>query len=81
MTTKKTCECRLCNQREEFVSQLNILRKHGLDDSVKYFEDIYLELMNIGMDNDVNKSIIEGSWPTADLNIKYARERYENRNN
>lgn len=32
------------------------------------------------MDNDVNKSIIEGSWPTADENIKYARIRYEHQN-
>ncbi len=76
-----TCDCRICKQRKEFVGQLDILRENGLNDSVTYFEDIYLELMNIGMDNDVNKSIIEGSWPTADENIKYARIRYENRNN
>lgn len=78
--TTKTCECRICKQRKEFVGHLDILRKNGLNDSVNYFEDIYLELMNVSMDNDVNKSIIEGSWPTADENIKYARIRYEHQN-
>ena len=76
-----SCECRICLQRAEVVGHLAILEKYELTDQIKFFEDLYLELMSIGLDNDVNKSIIEGSWPTADENIKHAREKYQNRIN
>ena len=72
-----SCECRICLQIKELRKHIDLLKEAGLDDSVKFFEDIYDELMHVGLDNDVNKSIIEGSWPIADENIKTARERYK----
>ena len=67
------CECRLCLQRIEFVKHLNILKETGLTDSIQFFEKIYDELMNVGLDNNVNKAVIDGSWPTADEQIAWAR--------
>ncbi len=55
----------------------NVVRAEsdGVEEAIKFFEKIYNDLNNVELDNDVNKAIIEGSWPTADENIKWARIR------
>jgi len=41
----------------------------------KWMEDFYEKYSNESLDAEVNVAIIEGSWPTADEQIAYAREQ------
>lgn len=83
--TCKSCDCDKCTRHREYEDIMKILNSFPEQEGVTvvkgFFERIYSDLNHVEMDNDVNKSIIEGSWPTADENIKHAREKYQNRNN
>lgn len=73
------CECRICERHEKYSRQMTNLQKKiqdpEIEEAIEFFENIYNDLNNVELDNDVNKAIIEGSWPTADENIKWARIR------
>ena len=84
-----TCNCRICQRHDEYERQMDNLTEvvsflqeaGGVEEAIEFFTQVYNDLNNIEMDNDVNRSIIEGSWPTADENIKYARARYQRKIN
>lgn len=81
------CNCRICQRHDEYERHMDNLTRikndlilqevGGVEEAIEFFQQVYNDLNNIEMDNDVNRSIIEGSWPTADENIKYARARYQ----
>lgn len=88
------CECRICKRHEEYSHHLTNLQEVipylqepkqnawpvGVEEAIKFFEQIYNDLNNVELDNDVNKAIIEGSWPSADEQIKWARIRRKDGN-
>ncbi len=83
------CECRICERHVEYDLHLTNLQEVipylqepkqnpwpvGVEEAIKFFEKIYNDLNNVEMDNDVNRAIIDGSWHTADEQIKWARIR------
>lgn len=78
------CNCDICHRHKRYQYVLSILDSlplEGVDKVKRFLVKCYSDLNNVEMDNNVNQSIIEGSWPTADENIKCARKRYANRNN
>ncbi len=71
------CECRICERHEEYSLHLTNLQKKiqepEIEEAIVFFERIYNDLNNIELNNDVNRAIIDGSWHTADEQIKWAR--------
>ena len=64
------CNCKICHRHREFIRHLVSI---GNDDAVVFFEGIYEDLTHAEMDRDVNQAIINGSWPSADERIEFAR--------
>ena len=76
-----TCECRVCVRHREYSKHITDIKDAGLDGALSFVEEMYDTLNNVELNNNVNQAIIEGSWPTADENIKCARERYQSKLN
>lgn len=64
-----SCNCRVCVYAREVQKHLNDLpKKHA-----EFFEDMYNQLVHTEMDRDVNQAIIDGTWPSADEQLAWAR--------
>ena len=68
-----SCNCRICQRHKEFIKHLVSIGDVGLNDAVVFFEGIYEDLAHTEMDRDVKKAVINGSWPSADEQIEFAR--------
>lgn len=65
------CECELCKRSIKFDEFLREVPDKWKNFAVK----IYNDLNNAEFEFDVAESIIDGSWPTEDENIKLARKK------
>lgn len=63
------CDCRLCRYGREVQAHLNALPEK----QAEFFEDMYMQLMTAELDRDVNQAVINGTWPSADEQIAWAR--------
>jgi len=67
------CECDICNQGRLFSQHMETLRTQGLNDPVKFFDDMYSDLCHTKMDLDVANAVIAGTWPSSSEVIANAR--------
>jgi hypothetical protein len=65
------CECARCIEFKEFLRIISQLP----DADRKWMETFYEDLDNARLDADVNAAIIDGSWHTADEQIRLRRQR------
>jgi hypothetical protein len=72
------CNCRVCERHREFAQHLASLYEAGLDDAAKFFNDLMQELAHVETDSSMFKCIIDGSWPSADEQIYFARKEKSN---
>ena len=69
-----SCNCEICQYTDEFYTNLkDIPLEHQ-----KFFEDLFMRYQSECLDNDVNKAIIEGSWPDSDKIIIENHKKAEN---
>lgn len=57
-----SCSCKLCQRNVEFYKQLALLES---EESKKFFDDIYMTLVETEMDRDYVRCVLDGSWPDA----------------
>jgi hypothetical protein len=69
----KQCDCRVCVRSRAFDKHIENLD----DDQRNFFIGLHETLLQAEFDLDVSKSVIDGSFSTADLWIKRAREKRE----
>lgn len=73
----KHCDCDSCREMHHFFEIIRDLSDQDQEWMMKFYEKVDNERLDAG----VNQAIIDGSWPTADEQIKYARQgRAENNN-
>jgi hypothetical protein len=71
MSEHNGCNCDLCQYFRKFAEHLS----HVPEEHQPFFEELLDMYLDQGLDYDVSKAIIDGSWPTADKWIKSAREQ------
>lgn len=59
---KKQCNCEICQDLTEFYSNLQKIP----EELRPYFESIYMRLADERTDNEVNKLILKGEWPSSE---------------
>ena len=65
------CECAVCIRSREFDAQVQgVPVEHQ-----EYFRAMYDQLMEIEMDRDYYRVIVDGTWPNADEVIKHIRSK------
>ncbi len=60
-----SCDCNICRRHVDFKYHIKELETAGLESSIEFFEKIYEDLNYAEMDNNVNQSILDGTWPSA----------------
>lgn len=70
------CQCKICIETREFFAIIT----HLNPDDQEWMENFFEKYTNEALDAEVNVAIIEGSWPTADEQIAYARQQRKERN-
>lgn len=66
-----TCECDVCKRAIEFRRRLELIP----DAEREYWSGIFMDLEGAELDRDVNRAVIDGSWPDADKIIEGARAK------
>ena len=69
----KQCECRVCVRSRAFDKHIENL----YDDQRNFFIGLHETLLLVEFDLNISKAVIDGSFLTADLWIKRAREKRE----
>ena len=67
------CECKLCLRNKKYREWLDLLPEGCKSFAV----EIYGLLSGAEFDLDIAHAVIDGSWPSADKQIKEAREAVE----
>lgn len=68
------CECAICIRSRSFEDRIQgVPIEHQ-----EYFRAMYDQLMEIEMDRDYYKVIVDGTWPNADEVIKHVRSKQRN---
>ena len=67
----KQCDCRVCVRSRAFDKHIENLD----DDQRNFFIGLHETLLQAEFDLDVSKSVIDGSFSTADKWIEKAREK------
>jgi hypothetical protein len=67
------CECELCQYIREFEKHL----EHVPDEHKEFFNNLLEMYLDVDMDKDYYRCIVEGSWPTADEIIAQYRQPKE----
>ena len=65
------CTCSVCERNRSFQKHLQNVAPESQD----YFLALYDTLLEIEMDRDCYKVIVDGTWPHADEVIKHVRAR------
>ena len=61
------CTCNVCKYAHEVDRHLSIIKDMGCASSVEFFEGMYNRLCGAQMDNDVNRAMLNGDWPSGKL--------------
>lgn len=70
------CDCLVCQYSKKVKANLE-----GLPlEKRQFFEDMYDILLNIEMDRDCYKAILDGTWPNADEVLKSYRNKNDSTN-
>lgn len=68
------CSCEVCEYGKEVQKQLNLLT----EESKLFFEGMYDRLQEVENDLDIVNSILDGSWPNAEMHLEQALARIQN---
>lgn len=71
------CDCPVCVRAKKIAEQIALCKQAGLDDAAKLLDELHMDVTGAEMDRDVNRAIIDGSWPTADEQILAIRQTSE----
>lgn len=63
------CECEVCQLSRKVSKKLDLLP----EDQRTFWEEMYDALVHAEFDRDYYRSVIDGSWPNADLVIERVR--------
>lgn len=61
-----TCTCESCKYTSEVFSRLKLIP----EDQRPFFENLFMDLVNVKTDLEVTEAILKGDWPSSEEYFK-----------